>query len=78
MPNRGSRSTFTRVLSPLRSGRRTMGLWKWCLRRERRRFQHPRGVRNHKTKKVRIALAPLSAPSEVPLNLATCHKPLIL
>ena len=37
-------------------------------------FQHPRGVRNHKRKKVRIAPAPLSAPLEVPLNLATCHK----
>jgi hypothetical protein len=34
-------------------------------------------VRKHKRKKVRIAPAPLSAPSRAPLNLVTCHKPVI-
>jgi hypothetical protein len=77
MPTHGSRSTYTHERFPRRSVRPTTGSWRWCLRQEGRNFQHPRGVRRGKRKKVRIAPAPSSAPSKEVLNLATCHKPFV-
>jgi hypothetical protein len=81
MPTHGSSSTYTHGRSPRRSVRPTTESWRWCLRRGGRNFQHPRqhlrGGEKRTTKKALRPLAPSSAPLEVILDFATCHKPFV-